>query len=433
MPTATSQRPASTSTLGAVAGSTLLLLLTTLGMLVVALALKSPCLSDYGPGQQPKGCYNDVQTLWDSRDLGDHVFPYQSEVTELPESSRRILHAQLGPGQVEYPVVTGMFIWITALPTDDRTAFFLITALALTPAVIVTALALQRVVGRRALLFVFAPEVAAYAFLNWDALPVAATACAVWAWHRDRNALAGALLAAGASAKLWPGFLLLPLLIHLALDRDARTAMRTLLAAVGTTLALNLPFILTNLDGWAGPLLAQSRRANDTSTNSLWHFVSRGESLSTVNTLSLLAVVVGWAAVVGYGFVRRDRERDYPWLAVGAAMVSSYMLLGRVDSPQYGLWILAFLVVLRVPTVWVVLFMASDMWLWLQWSWLWEWPHSLLPPAQVVRILVLAGLTPVLLTATSALLPRATGAATAARAAAGSPRPQARPRPGSRA
>ena len=102
-----------------------------------------------------------------------------------------------------------------------RTAagFLAVSVAALTPFALLTAWALQRLAGRRALLFAATPPLLAYAYLNWDLLPVTATALALLAWRRDRPAVVAALLALGACAKVWPGFLLLPLLAALLVDR----------------------------------------------------------------------------------------------------------------------------------------------------------------------------------------------------------------------
>jgi hypothetical protein len=371
-------------------------LLATFATLVVAFALKSYCLTDWKPGEQPKSCYNDIQTLWFQRDMDRHEAPYSGEV-EKTYRDGHLAKVQLGAGQIEYPVLSGVFAWAASLPADDHATYLVVTAIALTPFAFLTSLALFRISRRRALLYAASPQLAAYAYLNWDLLPVAATALGLWAWQRQRATLAAVAFSLGACAKIWPGFLLLPLVLHLLLARRTRAAATAVAAAVGAALAVNLPFMVTNPEGWAAPYLMQSVRLNDLTTNSIWYWIIDPTDFGTVNRASAAAVLLGWAAIVGHGLRRWRRTGAYPWVQVGAAMVTSYIVLGRVDSPQYGIWLLPFVAVVAVPSRWVAIFMVTDIWLWLQWSWLWSSPDWVMVSAMALRGLALVGLTVVFL------------------------------------
>jgi hypothetical protein len=380
-------------TAGAGAGA---VLVTTVVTLSLGAALKAYCLTPWTQGHQPKTCYNDIQTLWFQRALDVHAPPYQGSVTLIREGGH-LVSVVLGAGEIEYPVLTGVFAWASALPASNHAQYLAISALALTPFALVASYALFRLSGRRALLFAASPQLAAYAFLNWDLLPVAATAGALWAWRARRPGTTAVLLTLGLWAKIWPGFLLVPLLLSLLLGGRRRDAVRIVVAAAATSLLVNVPFILANPLGWAAPYLAQSVRLNDRTTNAIWYWLAPETAFGTVNPAAGIAVAAGWAAVLVAGQRIARRRGDYPWVQVGAAMVSVYMVLGRVDSPQYGLWLVPFLVVLDVRPRWIALFMASDMWLWFQWSWLWsfrDWFHN---GAVVLRILVLLALTVVFL------------------------------------
>jgi len=74
---------------------------------------------------------------------------------------------------------------------------------------------------RRLAWLVLAPSLVAYAFVNWDALPVLLATAAIFAHRRGDDAMAGAFVGFGAAAKLYPG-LLLPL-FALARWRQGRT------------------------------------------------------------------------------------------------------------------------------------------------------------------------------------------------------------------
>lgn len=391
--------------------SVVIVLLATLATLLVAASLKSYCLESWEPGHQPKTCYNDIQTLWYSRSMDEHVLPYQGDV-HTEHRDGELVKVELGAGEIEYPVLTGVFAWATALFADGAAGYLALTALALIPFALLTALALQRLSGGRALLFALSPQLAAYAFLNWDLLPVAATALALWAWRRDRQVLAAVLLSLGACAKLWPGFLLLPLVIYLLVAGRRRAAALVVGSSVATAVAVNLGFMIANFQGWVAPYLMQSVRLNDLTTNSVWYWLLDPTSFAAANRWSALAVLAGWTVIIVVGWRRRSATDGYPWIQVSAAMVSSYIVLGRVDSPQYGLWLVPFLVVLAVPPRWIIIFAVTDIWLWLQWSWLWSTPDWVMVSAMVFRGLALVGLTVVFLRSPVAMIQTSTAPVT---------------------
>ncbi|GAB3248889.1 hypothetical protein GCM10027456_21260 [Kineosporia babensis] len=367
-----------------------LLLLTGL-TLVVAAGLKSYCLTDWEPGSQPKVCYNDIQTLWYQRDMAQHTAPYQGSVEHLVDAAGNEV-IRLGAGQIEYPVVTGVFAWLSALPVDSVNGFWIVTALALTPFAFLSVLPLHKIAGPRALLFALSPQLAAYAYLNWDLLPVAATAGALWTWHKQRYVATGVLLSLGACAKIYPGFLLLPFLIALLLDKRVLDGVRMVAAAIGTALLLNVPFMVINFEGWWGPFAMQSKRVNDRTTNSIWYWVFDAHQTSIANLCAWATVFALWAVLIRIGL----KQERFPAVAVAGAMVAGYIAVGRVDSPQYGLWLVPFLVVLAVPWRWVALFTVTDIWLWGQWSWLWGTPGWMGNTAMVVRGLTVLALAFVL-------------------------------------
>jgi hypothetical protein len=60
------------------------------------------------------------------------------------------------------------------------------------------------------------------------------------------------------------------------------------------------------------------------------------------------------------GWWRWRRSGSYPWLAVSAAMLCGFLLLHKVHSPQYTLWLVPFFVLLAVPWRWVLAYMVVD-------------------------------------------------------------------------
>jgi len=70
---------------------------------------------DYGIRIARDVCYSDIQYLWIGRDIDRHVFPYVHGGYS-PGSE------QLYGGVLEYPVLTGMAIYLAAAPSSTRTA-----------------------------------------------------------------------------------------------------------------------------------------------------------------------------------------------------------------------------------------------------------------------------------------------------------------------
>ena len=75
---------------------------------------------------------------------------------------------------------------------------------------------------------------------------------------------------------------------------------------------------------------------------------------STIATASSLVIVCL------AGLVRRRTRGGYPWIQVSAAMLCAYLLLNKVHSPQYVLWLIPFLVLVRVPAPWILGYFLAD-------------------------------------------------------------------------
>jgi uncharacterized membrane protein len=317
-------------------------------------------------------CYSDIQYLWLGRDIDKHVFPYLSG-SITPDG-------RLEGGTVEYPVLTGLLMWAGALVAHDDGEFLLYSALLMAPFGLLTGWMLGRMARWRALLWAVGPPLVLYAFHNWD-LPVVATAVAAvfvtngWRTSRplaDRAVLASVLLGLGFAFKLYPGAFVLPLALYvLTMSRPGRlhwwAAVRVALAAAGTVVLVNLPFALVGYQGWRASFTFQELRKVDLTTNSIWFWGFRPDSepgnvafQHWVNWLSPTLVIASFLVAAAVGLWRWRRSGVYPWVAVSAAMLCGFLLLHKVHSPQYTLWLLPFFVLLAVPWRWIVGYLIVD-------------------------------------------------------------------------
>jgi uncharacterized membrane protein len=360
-----------------------LVLLTGL-MLVLGYANKARCTGpefdaagrsepDYDIRIDRDVCYSDIQHLWLGREINHHVFPYLSG-SITPDG-------QLVGGTVEYPVLTGMLIWAGALFAHNDAGFLLGSALLMAPFGLLTGWLLGRLSRWRALVWALGPPLVLYSFHNWDLPVVACAVGAVFAVHgwrterslADRGAVAGVLLGLGFAFKLYPGAFVLPLALYvLSASRPGvlhwAAALRVVLAAAGTVILVNLPFAVAGYEGWRASFTFQELRKVDLTTNSIWYWGFRPESepdnvafQAVINWLSPGLVLLSFAVAVAVGWWRWRREGVYPWVAVSAAMLCGFLLLHKVHSPQYTLWLLPFFVLLQVPWRWVVGYLIVDL------------------------------------------------------------------------
>jgi uncharacterized membrane protein len=299
------------------------------GTLLVGAIHKSPCAtSDWGDGRQYRlVCYTDIVPLFLTEQLAGGRLPYLDRCSPADTNCD------------EYPVLTMYSMrvggWISG---DDAARFFWVNALLLVVAAAVTAVSLYLLEPRRALWFALAPSLALEAFLNWDLLAVALTATATVAFLRRRDGWAGGLLGLGAAAKLFPGLLLIPFAAERIRERHPDGAIRLWWSAAGAWLLVNLPFALSAPAGWWEFFRFNGARPAD--WDSLWSIACRLSACvptALVNVLSLGGfVVVGglvWAA-------KRRREPDFPRWQLAFPLLVVFLLLGKVYSPQFSLWLL---------------------------------------------------------------------------------------------
>jgi uncharacterized membrane protein len=320
-------------------------------------------------------CYSDTVSLFTSRDLAAHVLPYvHGWYTANPPT----LHG----GTVEYPTLTGLWAWLTALPVSSVQGFLVVTALSFVPAIVITTLALEHLAGHRAWIWAATPPLALYALYNWDVLPVAATAAGLFFAIRPPRrmspttaaGLAGVLFGIGGAFKLYPLMFVVPFAIALAFGRRWAPAIGAVAGSVVVVLAANLPFAIVDSAGWLSVFRFQASRAIDGTTLSIWSVgvtpFLHGDAASEQHVLGLastLSTAIGIVVVLAIGVVVAIRTGALPWVPTAAAMLCVYMLCNKVHSLQYVLWLLPFLVVLRVRLLVVAAYLLADLATFLGW------------------------------------------------------------------
>jgi uncharacterized membrane protein len=331
---------------------------------VLGMVQKTPCVrNDWVSSDLRYGamCYSDAPYLYAPRGFAAGYPPYTDNGGRYQA--------------LEYPVLIGYFAYGTALLTqatgpapdlasrqrlsqadiyrapgvaEESGRYFTMTAVLLAPFALLAAWFLVGVHRRRpwdAMLFAASPTLALAGLVNWDLLAVCALTGAMWAWARGRPVLCGVLVGLGTAAKLYPVFLLGALLVVCIRRRRLPAFAAAAGAALLSWLLVNAPAMLTDFDQWKVFWTFNNSRGAD--LGSLWLvWQQRGHTVSphVVNAGSLVffgAVCVG-VLVLG---LRARRTPRVPQLA--CLIVIGFLVVNKVYSPQYVLWLLPLVALAR--------------------------------------------------------------------------------------
>ncbi len=261
---------------------------------------------------------------------------------------------------LEYPPGIGLLAWGAAGIADTPTSFLVVTGVLLAVAAAVAAALLAREVGwPRPVAVLAGPIVMMAAAVNWDLVTVALAAAGLVAHRHGRDTSAGILLGIGIATKLWPALLLLAIVPAAWRLRGRRAGVATAVGAGSAWLALNLPVMLLSFDGWR--LFLDLNRERVADWDSLWRLLGLRIGVDPpVPTLNLWVAVL---TLVGVGAVLAVTIRRLPaarWHEAGFALVAVFLLVGKVWSPQFTLWLLPLVVLAWPGRGWVAALTVTD-------------------------------------------------------------------------
>jgi hypothetical protein len=370
-------------------------LVLTVLMSVFGFLAKSPCRTQPWTNeyQYTRICYTDVYALYFSEHLGgtggtDRLdVPYRDHPVEYPAVIGGLMWSAAEITNVLHP--NDPHVGADGVTTIDHRAetFFDVTVLMLVLCALVTTWAIARLAGRRrvwdAAMFALAPTLFFHEYTNWDLAAVALATLAMWAWGRRWASpvtgplLAGVLIGVATATKLYPVLILVALLF--LCWRAAR--MREWLTAVGGSVA---GFVVAYTPAW---LLSSATPAGLRTSTFLFpdgscasrHYLPGWEWFWSLNQTR----GADWDSLWFQLEHLRNRPLDYPpcgaaptwlnlWVAiltlavVGAVsllvlaarrrprlpqvaflLVAGFLLVNKVDSPQYVLWLLPLAILAR--------------------------------------------------------------------------------------
>jgi uncharacterized membrane protein len=332
--------------------------------LLLGMVQKTPCVREHWAGQEYRYaalCYSDVPYLYSGRGFAERTVPYSD--TEGRYQT------------MEYPVVIGYFAYGAALVThalsgwpdvearaslpaedvfgapgvaEESWLYFQVTAVLLAGFGLLAAWFLAGTHRRRpwdAALFAAAPVLVLAGLVNWDLVAVAAVAGALWAWSRGRPVLAGVMIGLGTATKLYPLFLLGALLVVCLRRRRIGAFLAAVGAAAATWLVVNLPPMLYGFEQWKVFWSFNDERGADLGSLWLiWQQTGHQVDAHAINLASWIWFGASCVAILALGLLA-PRTPRIPQLAL--LIVGAFLLVNKVYSPQYVLWLLPLAVLAR--------------------------------------------------------------------------------------
>jgi uncharacterized membrane protein len=367
------------------------------GYLQKSTCLTHPYTNEY---QYTRLCYTDTYVLYTNEGLNAQHDAAGQVVGSVGVPYR--------DHPVEYPPVIGGLMWTAAEVTSvlhgggadpngtRATTFFNVTALGLAALALISTWTVAQLVGRRrawdAVMVAASPVLLMHAFTNWDLAAVALTGVGLWLWSRGSPTWAGVALGVGVATKLYPLLVLVALVMLCIRAARVQAAARAIGGAAIGIVAAYLPAILLSqqtpaavfrsaflfpssscdaaypLRGWRWFLsLSQTRGAD---WGSIWLILQHwfhgsplaspgqcGAAPKGLNILSALAVLL---VVAGVGVLIAVAPRLPRVGQVAFLLVAGFIMLNKVDSPQYALWLVPLAVMARPRWASLLIWQVSE-------------------------------------------------------------------------
>ena len=270
------------------------------------------------PDQYIHACYSDLPSLFGDRGMVDNAWPYSSETKS-----------------VEYPVITGLVMYVTSFVAHSPISYFNLNAILLALIFIGMLLVVRKIRPQFAYLVPIAPAMIASLYINWDLWAIIIMMLSIYWFDRKQYLYSALALSISISTKFLPVFLLLPIVFILWRQNKIKEILKYLLVTSTLWIAINAPIALTTPTGWWRFYKLNMERQAD--WGSLWLALQQlGLGLTNLNYLAILVLLIGMTSVAIFLF----ELKFTPSLAsVAFIVLSVVMIASKVYSPQYVLWL----------------------------------------------------------------------------------------------
>ena len=240
-----------------------------------------------------------------------------------PELAQKIPYLKM---PVEYPLITGFFIYFMWFLGKSLLGYVILTYLFLTLFNTVTAIALDKLCdllkfnkSRLFWFFIFAPSLAFFGVYNWDIIAVMLMVIAMYFFYKNQYIWTAVFLSLGFNAKFFP-VVLLPIML---IKADIKNATKIMLLFLATFILLNGYFMVNSFDVWKTTYLFHSTR--EPNIDSIWALTDL--STSTVNVLSaVLFLVFYWVLIYNH--------KKYDFITLSLASLLLLFIFNKDFSPQ---------------------------------------------------------------------------------------------------
>ena len=306
--------------------------------------MRLPCrLADFtNADRYVRMCYSDIPYLFYGRGLSQGIVPYLQTVP--------------GTETIEYPVLTGWLMWLSARLTGTdggkateiarSSTFYDWTAVLLLICLIVAVVATALTVRTRpwdAAMFAVSPVVVMTGLINWDLLAIALTSVAVLLWSRNRVALAGLFLGLAISAKFYPLVIAGAVVLLCLRDKRVKDCAGFIGTAAASWAIVNVPIALAAPEQWSR--FYEFSRSRGVDFGSIYLAVQYLTNVTTANPNIVVAVVL-LTLTAGIA-VTTLKARKVHLAQVAFLLVAAFCISNKVYSPQYALWLLPLAILAR--------------------------------------------------------------------------------------
>jgi len=264
---------------------------------------------------------------------GQNLWPFSEKILS---GSTKVQHP------VEYPALTGLVMWLLSfLVSPSETAIFdyyRITAAFQIVLLAISAYLIFKLAGKKyGFYFILAPAVLYSLNRNWDIWAIAAMLLAIYLFEKSRYDLSAFLLAVAIATKFFPVVLMLPIMIIFLRSKQVKLFIRYAIITAISWIAINLPFILINYEGWAYFYKFSAERAlGSASFFEITNIILPSITFSSIHfyILNFLAMIL----VTSYFL----RLKTIPTLAATSFFVMfGFILFNKQYSLQYVIWLAA--------------------------------------------------------------------------------------------
>lgn len=260
---------------------------------------------------------------------GNVVSPYESShITSFGN--------KLNP--VEYPVGTGLIIWLTALSLPGtlltQVNYFALNAAMLSSLFVVLIHFLKSFYTLRfARLILYSPPIITAVFLNWDLWTILPMILAI-AYFETNARISALLLGISIGFKFFPIVILIPILIIYLRSKEYAKTANYLVFVFIPWLLMNIYWILKEFDGWSYFYkFSFTRSLGDAS---IYDTASKLMNLNEIPTIWYLAL--NSVLFISASFWTIKKGKSLPLEMTSFLFVSIFVLGGKVYSMQYILW-----------------------------------------------------------------------------------------------